>query len=59
VTKIDVIRKTIEFLDRAPITGAEAAEMVLCKQWLINTERARQAEKPSVEQSQVADMSGK
>lgn len=37
---LDMIAKIQEFLGRTPITGAEAADMVICQQWLQNTDRA-------------------
>jgi hypothetical protein len=52
-----MLAKIREFLDRTPITGAEAGEMVICQQWVENTERGvREKLKPP---SQVADTSGK
>jgi hypothetical protein len=38
--RLQVVKQIQEYLDRTPITGAEAATMVVCRQWLKNTERA-------------------
>lgn len=60
MNKLEMIQKLRQFLDRSPIVGAEAAEMVICQQWLANTEKAIAALEPSPPQRpQVADMSGK
>jgi hypothetical protein len=54
---LDMLAKIQEFLDRTPITGAEAGEMVICQQWLQNTERGVREKLKAP--SQVADTSGK
>lgn len=60
MTKLQMVQKLREFLDRAPIVGAEAAEMVICQQWLANTEKTIAAmEKPPAPGPQVADTSRK
>jgi len=38
MTKLQMVRRTLEFLDRTPINGAEAEDMVICRQWLRNVE---------------------
>lgn len=54
---LDMLAKIQEFLDRTPITGAEAGDMVICQQWVENTAKGvRERLKPP---SQVADTSGK
>lgn len=38
MTKLQMVRRTLEFLNRTPITGEEAEDMVICRQWLRNVE---------------------
>lgn len=66
MTKIQVVQRTLEFLSRTPITGEEAEDMVVCRQWLRNLEaaveahargpnRGSQKSSPATPVSQVAD----
>lgn len=59
MNKLEMIQKLREFLDRSPIVGAEAAEMVICQQWLANTEKTIAAMSAPPQRPQVADTSGK
>lgn len=64
MTHLQTVRSTRKFLDRAPITGAEAEEMLRCRNWLISIERAlavKEGTPPALHTpaSQVADTSGK
>jgi hypothetical protein len=54
---LDMLAKLQDFLDRTPITGAEAGDMVVCQQWLQTTERSLREKLAAP--SQVADTSGK
>ena len=68
MTKLQMVRRTLEFLDRTPINGAEAEDMVICRQWLRNVEVTAElvargsnvgGQSPDAPVSQVADTIGK
>lgn len=54
---MNVIERTLEFLERTEIVGAEAEDMALCKSWLRNLAKATRARTQTVPTPapQVAD----
>lgn len=39
ITPIEIVHSVHEFLERTPISGAEAERMTLCKQWIASMEK--------------------